>query len=170
MFCPTTDIYQIGVEDESLTRLNDTLDDCGRQGSLWSFCTSCHAALRQGIIPKLSALNSINVTMCQHYPRELEGLTLTEECLVAKCYPIGTILKLRPGNPVAYNALRGHIIVVPQNPGPLLQMLPSPELRLSDHIKVFWLGKKIPLDADLKPFLQVRMSKVLPMCFVDNYL
>ena len=128
MFCPTADIYQIGVGNESLTRLNGTLGDCGRQGSLWSFCTSCHAALWRGIIPKLSALNSVNVTMCQHYPRELEGLTLTEECLVAKCHPIGTILKLRPGNPAAYNALRGHIIVVPQDPGPLRSSRYSPVL------------------------------------------
>jgi hypothetical protein len=51
---------------------------------------------------------------------ELEGLTLIEECLIAKCHPIGTILHLRPGNPAAYNSLRGHIIVMPQDPGPLL--------------------------------------------------
>ena len=137
MFCLTADIYRIGVGNECLTRLKGIFDNCGRQKNLWSFCTSCHVALRRGIIPKLSALNSVNFIICQHYPGELEGLILTEDCLVAKCHPIGTILKLRPGKPAAYNALRGHMIVVPQNPGPLLQILPNPELRLSDHIKVF---------------------------------
>jgi hypothetical protein len=94
----------------------------------------------------------------------LEDLTTIEECLIAKSHPVGTILKLRPGgysSPAAYNALRGHMIVIPQDPGPLLQILPSPDLRLDNLIKVFWLGKRAPTDADLKPFLQVRKDKVL---------
>jgi hypothetical protein len=53
------------------------------------------------------------------------------------------------------------MIVIPQDPGPLLQILPSPELRLDNLIKVFWLGKRGPADADLKPFLQVRKDRVL---------
>ena len=53
------------------------------------------------------------------------------------------------------------MIVIPQDPGPLLQILPSPELRLDNLIKVFWLGKRAPVDADLKQFLQVRKDKVL---------
>jgi hypothetical protein len=102
--------------------------------------------------------------MCQEYPSALGDLTAIEECLIAKCHPVGTNLKLRPGgrsSPVTYNAIRGHVIVIPQDPGPLLQILPSPELRLDNLIKVFWLGKRAPADADLKPFLQVRKDKVL---------
>jgi uncharacterized protein DUF6570 len=98
-------------------------DICGRHDDVWQFCSPCHSALRGGGVPKLSAKNSINVTMCQHYPSALEGLTAVEESLIAKCHPVGTILKLRPGgrsSPVAYNALRGHMIVIPQDPGPLL--------------------------------------------------
>jgi hypothetical protein len=94
----------------------------------------------------------------------LEDLTAIEECLIAKCHPVGDILKLRPGgrsSPITYNAIRGHMIVIPQNPGPLLHILPSPELRLDSLIKVFWLGQQAPADADLKPFLQVRKDRVL---------
>ena len=78
--------------------------------------------------------------MCQSYPSALEDLTAVEEYLIAKCHPVGTILKLRPSGhstPACYNALRGHMIVIPQDPGPLLQILPSPELRLDNLIKVF---------------------------------
>ncbi|KAH7305354.1 hypothetical protein BKA65DRAFT_365141, partial [Rhexocercosporidium sp. MPI-PUGE-AT-0058] len=57
--------------------------------------------------------------------------------------------------------IRGHMIVIPQDPGPLLQILPSPELKLDNLIKVFWLGKRAPVDADLKPFLQVGKDRVL---------
>ena len=53
------------------------------------------------------------------------------------------------------------MIVIPQDPGPLLQILPSPELRLNNLIKVYWLGKQPPTNRDLKPFLQVRKDKVL---------
>jgi len=106
----------------------------------------------------------MNVTMCQDYPSELKDLTPVEECLIAKCHPIGTILKLRPGGhstPANYHALRGHMIVIPQNPEPLLQILPSPDLKLQNLIKVFWLGNQPPTNQDLKPYLQVRKDKVL---------
>jgi hypothetical protein len=53
------------------------------------------------------------------------------------------------------------MIVIPQDPGPLLQILPSPELRLDNLIRVFWLGHRAPADADLKPFLQVRKERIL---------
>jgi hypothetical protein len=116
------------------------------------------------VIPKFSAKNMVNVTLCQGYPSALEGLTLTEEYLIAKCHPLGVVLKLRPGghlSPVNYHALRGHFIVIPQDPGPLLDILPSPELTLHSLIKVFWLGPRPPKDSDLTPFLLVRKVKVL---------
>lgn len=106
----------------------------------------------------------VNVTLCQNYSSALEDLTLSEEYLIAKCHPLGVVLKLRPGgrsSPVNYHALRGHFIVIPQDPGPLLDILPSPELTLHSLIKVFWLGARPPVDSDLKPFLVVRKAKVL---------
>ena len=72
-------------------------------------------------LPKYSALNRLNVTLCQDFPSALDGLTtVVEECLIARCHPVRTIFKLRPGGYVAsvnYYALRGHRIVIPQDPG-----------------------------------------------------
>src|SRR5205814_2016831 len=71
---------------------------------------------------------------------------------------------LRPGgrsSPTNYNALRGHMIVISQDPEPLLQILPSPELRLDNVIKVFWLGKSPPMNRNLKSFLSVQKNKIL---------
>jgi hypothetical protein len=107
-------------------------------------------------------LNSVNVTRCQEYPAALEDLTPVEECLIAKCHPVGTILKLRPFGHVSatnYSAVLGHVIVTPQEPGRLLQILPCPELRLENLIKVFWLGKTPPTNRDLKPFLSFERIK-----------
>jgi hypothetical protein len=43
-------------------------------------------------------LNSVNVVMCDDYPAVLKDLTLVEECVIARRHPVGSILKLRPGN------------------------------------------------------------------------
>lgn len=144
--------------------LEDFLDDCGIHGNLCDICSICHAALLRGTVPKFSAGNQINVTLCQHYPPVLEGLTLAEESFIAKSHPVGLVVKIRPGghpSDVSYHALRGHFIVIPQDPGPLLQILPSPELQLHNLIKVFWLGNQIPTDAELRPFLVVQKERVL---------
>ncbi|KAH6692768.1 hypothetical protein BKA61DRAFT_714688 [Leptodontidium sp. MPI-SDFR-AT-0119] len=152
----TGDVYKIDDEADFTLPPQRILDRCGHHENSWDFCAVCHGAVSRSNIPKFSALNLVNVTTCQDYPSALEDLTTVEECLIAKCHPIGTILKLRPGgrtSPITYNAIRGHMIVIPQDPGPLLQILPSPELKLDNLIKVFWLGKRAPADIDLKPFL-----------------
>lgn len=50
---------------------------------------------------------------------------------------------------------------IPQDPKPLLQILPSPELQFTELIKFFWMGKHRPTDIDLRPFLIVRKTTVL---------
>jgi hypothetical protein len=161
---PSTNIYRVDNDDPLLLPLEGILDTCGRHGETWDLCSLCHDSLNRDLIPKFSAMNLVNVTPCQDYPSALEGLTLTEEYLIAKCHPLGVVLKLRPGgrsSPVNYHALRGHFIVIPQDPGPLLEILPSPEIALHSLIKVFWLGARPPEDSDLNPFLVVRKAKVL---------
>lgn len=151
-------------EDPLLQPLQGYLDNCGWNNGSWSLCFQCHSTLLRRSIPKFSAINHVNVTLCQHYPIALDGLTLTEEYLIAKSHPIGVVLKLRPGGqstPVNYHALRGHFIIIPQNPGPLLRILPSPQLQFRELIKVLWLGSRPPTDLDLQPFLVVRKQKVL---------
>ena len=160
----TAHIHRLNDNSNTIDCLRGCLDTCGRHGDDWEFCSPCHSALRRGKFPKFSAKNSINVTMCQHYPSALEGLTPIEECLIAICHPVGRILKLRPGgksSPVSYHGLKGHMIVMPQDPGPLLHILPSPDLELNSLITVIWLGKQPPTVTELKHFLQVRKDKVL---------
>jgi hypothetical protein len=90
-----------------------------------------------------------------------------KEYAIARSHPIGTILKLKPSglrNPAcstAYNGIRGHIVTIPQNPGPLLNILPSLDLQFYDHIRIVWAGKTDPTADDLKPFVEVRKEKVI---------
>ena len=117
------DIYEIYDEAHFILPPQRILDHCSYHENSWDFYTSCHRAVSRSNVPKFSALNLVNVTTCQDYPSALEDLIAIEECLIAKRYPVGTILKLRPrgrSSPLTYNALRGHMIVIPQDPGPLL--------------------------------------------------
>jgi hypothetical protein len=87
-FVQTRAIRKIGEEDDAIRLLEGRLDQCGHHESSYEFCTSCHTALMGQKIPKFSAANSVNVTMCQHYPSALEDLTAVEESLIAKSHPV----------------------------------------------------------------------------------
>ncbi|KAN0066719.1 hypothetical protein V8E54_015189, partial [Elaphomyces granulatus] len=163
--CPASDIQRLQDHESCLEDLKrNGLDKCGYHNGWWSFCTNCYNDILRNKIPKFSILNSINMLTCENYPTELKDLTLVEESVIARRHPIGGILKLRPGNrrsPNSYYALRGHMIVIPQNPGPLLRILPSADLKFQDIVKVFWIGKCAPTTTDLKPFLGIRKNRVL---------
>lgn len=164
MLVAVSEICRLLQGDPLLRSSEGFLDNCGCIDGFWNLCSTCYASILRGSPPKFSAKNKINVTLCQKYPAELEGLSLTEEYLVARSHPVGVVVKLRPGgqiSPANYRALRGHFIVIPQEPKPLLRILPSPELRFTDIIKVFWLGKSSPTDDDMRPFFIVRKQKVL---------
>ena len=140
------------------------MDKCGVKNGLYQLCGSCLNALNRGKIPKFSAMNAVNATMCQDYPPELQDLTLVEEYAIARSHPIGTVLKLKPNgmkNPTAYNGIRGHIVTIPQNPGPLLDILPSPDLQFHDNIAIVWTGNREPTADDIKPFAEVRKDKMI---------
>jgi hypothetical protein len=159
-------VFRLSVEDPLLLpfRIDATspprLDSCSLDGPDYLFCQSCFTAIKQLKPPKYSALNAVNVSFCQDYPVALQGLTLTEERLIARGHPIASIVKLRPHG-ASYQRLQGHIIVLPQEPGALLDILPSAEINLPDKIKVIWFGDRVPTAEDLEPCLEVRKAVVL---------
>jgi hypothetical protein len=64
---------------------------------------------------------------------------LTKEYLIVRSHLIALILKLCLNGSltlVAYNHLCGYIVILPQEPGPLLEILPSAKLCLLDKIKM----------------------------------
>jgi hypothetical protein len=84
-------------------------------------------------------LNNINITFCQYYPNVLSDLILTKEYLIIRNHLIASILKLHLNGSltlVAYNHLCDHIIILPQEPSPLLEILPSAKLCLLNKIKM----------------------------------
>jgi hypothetical protein len=92
VFIPFINTNALEDEDERLTLLKTAgLDNCGRQGASWLFCKSCYSDILSNKVPKFSALNSVNVLMCDLYPDILKDLTLIEECVIARRHPVGCI-------------------------------------------------------------------------------
>lgn len=83
---PDADIFPVHDGDPLLLPIGDALDRCSQRERTWNVCLPCHKTLIRGTIPKFSARNLVNVTLCQDYPSVLND-HLTEECVIARCHP-----------------------------------------------------------------------------------
>ena len=140
------------------------LDCCAYVDGVYSFCSTCFNSVLKLKLPKFGAANVVNTTFCQSYPKELRDLTLVEEAFIARAHPVISILKLRPsksGAAISYQHIRGHAVVLPQNPRPLLDLLPSDDLVLHDIVRIVWAGDRPHTAADIHVFAKMRREKVL---------
>lgn len=134
------------------------LDRCGHDSEFFDFCQECWRYIRDGELPKYGISNKMSRLYCQHYPPQLHGLTTAEEVVIARAHPVVTILKLRPNekfNPGSYGGVRGHSVLLPQNPGLLLTLLPSETTSIDDVLRIVWAGKSTPQPDDLSKFVTV---------------
>ena len=140
------------------------MDSCGQTDDNFNFCQKCFNSISSFKPAKFGAFNFINTTFCQLYPSALVDLTLVEEAVIAQAHPVISILKLRPagvGPAVTYQRVCGHAVVLPQNSGPLLSILPSRSLILHDIVRIAWASKQTHTVADIQPFVKVRRERVL---------
>lgn len=141
-----------------------SLDCCGQDNTNLLFCKPCLCRTKELKPPKFGATNIVNVCTCQDYPGFLKDLTLVEEAVIACAHPVISIIKLRPSSTslsASYHRICGHAVVLPQNPGPLLDLLPSNTLQLHDIIRVVWAGKRPHTLADIRSFGRIRKARVL---------
>ena len=154
--------FMLGINSHAFTSLS--LDQCGYVRGSFLFCKSCFRYIKDLKFPKFGATNIINVCACQDYPDVFKEITLVEEAVIARAHPIISILKLRPSGAsllASYQRIRGHAVILPQNPGPLLDMLLSNAFLLHEIIRVVWAGKRPYTAADILAFRRVRKEKVL---------
>lgn len=157
------DIFKAAINSQMISESG--LDTCGiNQAGLVIFCNICFVAIAASKPPKFGLVNAVNTTCCHEFPAELNDLTLVEEALIARAHPVSSILKLRPAGRASpqsvYEGIRGHAVVLPQNPGPLINMLPSSTFQVHDVIRVVWASDKAHTKDQLRPFLTVRNDKV----------
>ena len=148
--------------------IEQQLDNCRKHGlgsneEQWLY-EECTHALTLGKVPKFRGSNHVNVTACHQFSAKLVDLTLVEKAVIARAHPVISILKLRPigeSDPATtYQRIRGHAVVFPQNPGLLLQLLPSATFQPHEVIKVVWASDKPYTPNDLQQYLQIRKPKV----------
>ncbi len=130
----------------------------------FNFCHDCWNQISGGSKPKFGISNKMPQLYCQHYPSMLEGLKSAEEAVIAQAHPVITILKLRPNNtfnPGSYRGIRGHSVLLPQNPWPLLDLLPSETTPIDKVVRVVWGGKASTRPKQLSVFLRIRKHCII---------
>ncbi len=155
-------IFQKGISSNAFSE--EGLDTCRQNGDHFYFCQSYVNDIQKSKPPRFGSINDINTYTCHSYPELLKDLTLVEKVVIARAHPIISIIKLRPSGAsvsTSYSRIRGHAVILPQQPGPLLNLLPSNNIQLYDIIRVVWLGKQPPNDNDLQYFGRIKKAKVL---------
>lgn len=109
-------------------------------------CRGCEKEARLGHVPRLSLANR---TILGDIPEVLKDLTAIEESMIAlsraKCWIVQ--LKERDTDvdlPFSQRALRGHVIVYPQNPDTVARVLPPSIEDIVTPICVIFIGSSPP--------------------------
>lgn len=159
---PLHSIFQHSFELLIVTIIS--LDSYSHDNTNFRFCRSCfHYILRLNIF-NFGATNIVNICFCQYYPNILKNLTIVEEVVITCTYPVILILKLRLSGLsllALYQQIHGHAMVLPQNPGPLLDLLLSSIFQLYEIIRVVWTRKQPHTIANICLFGRVRKIKIL---------
>jgi hypothetical protein len=64
-------LRHVAIEEPYISTKLSYLDRCGKQEDVVMLCGGCGASLQKNAVPKFSAINYINTTLCQAYPSEL---------------------------------------------------------------------------------------------------
>ena len=129
------------LSDHQIDCFYQQCQHCKIDNNELNVCQECHNHLTNYPLqlPKYSILNSLNYGCNTDVPLPLQNLHYIEELIIARGRIYGSILKVSRTNgkgAISYPHLKGHVVVVPQNPEPLLTILPRSELSLTESLKV----------------------------------
>ncbi|RDB20445.1 hypothetical protein Hypma_012444 [Hypsizygus marmoreus] len=128
-------------------------------------CDDCSSSLLRGKTPALSIANR---NLLGELPPELQDLTPIEESMIARCRAQCWIVQLKDEDsdtsvPNAQRGMRGHVIIYPQDPSVVAEILPPKIEDILAPICVLFVGSAPPseewLRTKAKP-LAVRANKI----------
>ncbi len=108
-----------------------------------SLCKSCKGALKNNKTP---ALSMANMNYMGPVPEELSSLTIIEESMVALCRTKCIVVQLQDDSEtqskktVKQRGTIGHMIVYPQRPGAVAEMLPPSIEEITSPVCVIFIG------------------------------
>ena len=112
------------------------------QTQVLHLCNTCHKFMEWKCLPPHSLANYRWIGTGTA-PEELRGLTWLEELLVARAHLVGRVIRLEERKTTSYFALKGHIILLPQDTTHLLDLLLISPSSLPEVVKVVWTGKSM---------------------------
>ncbi|KAJ7205792.1 hypothetical protein GGX14DRAFT_397490 [Mycena pura] len=112
-----------------------------------SLCTSCYSSLKNKKMPPLSLANK---NFLGPVPEELKDLTVIEEAMIARCRSKCWIVQLKEENQdlalaTTQRGVKGHIIIYPQQPSKLSQILPPPIEDIVSPVCALFIGALLRL-------------------------
>lgn len=179
--------YTDGILKDILLDRDGVVENNGIPHSI-RVCKSCCQALSSGRMPPLAIANRLFIGAV---PEELRNLTAVEESMIALCRARAIIVRLKGGqgnhesyqedgttnsSPIHQRALRGHVIVHPQRPDVVSELLPPSIEDIVAPICVVYTGPNAPsaewLRKKAKPLLvrADRVRKALVWLKAHNYL
>src|SRR5438552_10930301 len=120
-------------------------------------CHECYKDLKDR--QRLPSRALANYRWVGQTPDGLLHLNWIEEALVARAHLVGKVVRLQNRHSL-YTAVKGHLVLVPQDTSRLLDLLPMSPESLADTIRVVWVGDTEPSCASLRQALTVRKQKV----------
>ncbi|KAG0707648.1 hypothetical protein DFH29DRAFT_871302 [Suillus ampliporus] len=124
-----------------------------------SFCQSCFASVKKKRLPTTAIAN-------HHYlgpvPDKLKDLSVIEEAMIACCCAKCWVIHLKEENsnlhlPHSQCGMKGHIIIYPQNPSAIAQVLPPSLDEVVTPICVLFVGSSPPT----QEWLQTKASPLI---------
>jgi hypothetical protein len=111
-----------------------------------TLCKSCMSSLRCGNVPPLSLANHM---FLGEVPDELKDLTVVEEAMIAKCRAKCWVIQLKEDYldsslSTSQRGVKGHIIVYPQRPSAIANILPPSINEMTTPICVIFVGSSPP--------------------------
>ncbi|KAJ7498267.1 hypothetical protein B0H11DRAFT_1714959 [Mycena galericulata] len=111
-----------------------------------SLCSVCHSSLKNNKLPPLSLANKL---FLGPVPDELKNLTVIEEAMIARCRSKCWIIQLREENQdlvlaSTQRGIKGHIIIYPQQPSRIAEILPPSVEEITSPVCVLFVGSSPP--------------------------
>lgn len=145
-------LYRAGLH-ESPSKVKRTIVYC-------NICSECWLSLSKEKVPKFSPANSV---WMGDIPKQLQGLTIPEQRLIALYRHNSCIVKLHSSfhsTDTAQSALKGNCISFPQDIVNIATTLPLELNDLCDSLKIIFVGSRTPQRHQLRNILTVRKKNV----------
>ena len=110
-------------------------------------CHECYKDLKDR--QRLPSRALANYRWVGQTPDGLLHLNWIEEALVAHAHLVGKVVRLQNRHS-SYTAVKGHLVLVPQDTSRLLDLLPMSPESLADTIRVVWVEDTEPSHASLR--------------------